>query len=477
MSDEILVSEPGSLVVAPDWLYADVAKLATIATMTDSWYDRILKTAGELRRVPSPDPTVRDYDVSTDSVDDILTEFVQCLHYVRAESEELSGKLKQAAERYGMTEAAIDQTMRGAFGFAGWALVFAPHIVAPELIRFATRTWFAAWVKNGFDAGRATTELLNDPALVKVVGYTADALDDVGSALHLQLPDPSAGAPEAAAGLLATASWVFGGRAVLDRPVSVSQASGTGIASPPRGIGDLAARVPRPVEGKPQVRVERYAPPSAGGGTAAAKVIVYVTGTIDPGIIPGSQPFNMAANIQGTAANAHGGTVQEVASSYERAARESMKAAGVTPNDELIVVGYSGGGIVAAHLGADTNLNVVATMNLGGPVQTAQLGGTPMVSFEHISDLVPNSGGMGTGASEAITVTRDPRDDANFGSNQLESHELKHYQRTARLADASEAPQLVEFNERIAAFTNGSAGQVTEWVATISPSSGEAPAR
>ncbi|HEU5224113.1 MAG TPA: hypothetical protein VFU07_10625 [Candidatus Lumbricidophila sp.] len=477
MSDEIFVTGAGSLVVAPDWLYADVAKLAIITTVIENWHKRIQHITGELSRVPLPEWGIREYDVSTEPIVDTLGELSRCLKSVKAESEELSARLATAAERYGFTEAALEQTMRGAFGFVGWALVLVPQIVAPQLVGFATRTWLAAWVKHGFNAEHANKALLSDPAIVKAVGYTADAIDDVGSALHLQLPDPSAGAPEAAAGLLATAPWLLGGRAVLDRPVSVSQASGSGIAPPPRGVGDLAARVPPPAEGKPQVRVERYAPTSAAGITATAKAIVYVTGTIDTGITPGSQPLNMAANLQGTAANNNGGTVQAVASSYERAARASMKAAGVTSNDELIVVGYSGGGIVAASLCADPNLNVVAAVNLGGPVQTAHLGGTPMVSLEHISDLVPNSGGMGTGASEAITVTRDPRDDTTFGQAPLESHELKHYQHTARLVDASEAPQLLEFNERIAAFTNGSLGEATEWTATISPSLAEGPAR
>jgi pimeloyl-ACP methyl ester carboxylesterase len=150
-----------------------------------------------------------------------------------------------------------------------------------------------------------------------------------------------------------------------------------------------------------------------------------------------------------------------------------MDASGIEPGDPLLVVGYSGGGVIAAKLAADPELNTVAAVNLGGPVASAPTReGVGVLSIEHEEDLVPGSGGSGHPSDERVEVSRSVLDDGRRYGSLLPAHELARYRETAALIDESAEERLAGFHALAAEFTRGASGTQSDWVARrdLSPS-------
>lgn len=316
--------------------------------------------------------------------------------------------------------------------------------------------------------------ILSDPAFVGLVRAAVDQTDEFVAGLFRSQALFAAGtaleAPENANLLIAAAAvvgLVTGSRMLRETEVIVSRASppvgdGSGApdgdaavtAGPVRGVADLADRVPPSEDGASQVRIERY--DTADG----PRWIVYSGGTVDFGATPAEEPYDMTSNVHGVAdASLLGDLVRlpEERAASERAVREAMTAAHVAPGDPVIVVGHSAGGMVAANLAADPDLEVVAAVNLGGPAAQVSTGDTPVLSVAHSEDLVPATGGSGVAAGGRIEVERSlgavaPQQGASFPA-----HALSEYQDTARLIDRSDDPRLGEFRDVLSGFTDGAA--------------------
>ncbi len=87
-------------------------------------------------------------------------------------------------------------------------------------------------------------------------------------------------------------------------------------------------------------------------------------------------------------------------SAYERAALEAMRDAGIRPGDQVVLTGFSQGGILAANLAADPTFpyRTIGVVTNGSPVDGfAVPADIPVYSFQHESDLVPRLDGNGTG--------------------------------------------------------------------------------
>jgi pimeloyl-ACP methyl ester carboxylesterase len=151
----------------------------------------------------------------------------------------------------------------------------------------------------------------------------------------------------------------------------------------------------------------------------------------------------------------------------ERAVRLALAEAGAELGDPLLPVGHSGGGIVAAALAGDPDLNVTTAVNLGGPVVSEALrDGATLLTIEHEEDLVPATGGWGHPSPDRLTVSRSVLEAGVEHDEAVPAHLLVRYQETAALMDASEEPRLVAMREEVAAFTGGGTGEMTRWVAT-----------
>ncbi|MBT2497720.1 hypothetical protein J7E25_01280 [Agromyces sp. ISL-38] len=486
MDDSLTVSGGGSTAVATDELFVDAARLGAVETVMTEWSERASVIWRGLVHLDLDEPLVTWGVAPGRQVQETIGRL--------AEAGEQAGRLRvsliESAERYGATERMIDALWAAGGRLGGWTLGwFAPAIVGAGLAAAA-----AQGMVRLFGIGQTPTEawlaehreLLSDPAFVRVVRAAADSADEFTAGL-LHLPSTTApigtmiGAPENASVLLALAGGLglAGGRLLVDGPVQVSRvgvgssspgAAGDGRAGPPdpgrsvpapSGVGDLAERVP--ASGDAQIRIERYGPPGD------ARWIVYISGTIEVGLDAGEQPFDMTSNVHGIADDSALDDLRFAGADSgagERAVRQAMADAGVAPGEPLLAVGHSGGGIIAASLAGDPELNTVGVLNLGGPVASAELReGVQLLSIEHEEDLVPASGGAGHPSDQRTTVSRSVLDPSVEYSSMLPAHELSRYRETAALVDESEEERLSAFRTLVADVTGDGEGRSTEWKA------------
>ncbi len=155
--------------------------------------------------------------------------------------------------------------------------------------------------------------------------------------------------------------------------------------------------------------------------------------------------------------------VGQVPHAASRAAVAALEAAGVPPDEPVLLVGYSQGGIVAAQLAADPAVRerfaVDAVLTAGSPVGGFDLPpSVAVLQVEHEADWIRSLDGADnpTGPGRT-TVLRDvPAAEVLAGGGDLRdgmaAHDLDLYRRTADLADASADPSLVAWRERVAPY-------------------------
>ncbi|GAA4283608.1 hypothetical protein GCM10022261_11390 [Brevibacterium daeguense] len=132
------------------------------------------------------------------------------------------------------------------------------------------------------------------------------------------------------------------------------------------------------------VQIERIE--SADGTT---RWIVYVPATTDWSTAPGANSTDLTTNVEGAAG--HDTVMREVI-------RQAVADAGIAADEEVMLVGYSQGGLTAASLAADpgflADVNVTALFTVASPVSDFDI--PPEVStlsIEHEQDLVPDLDG------------------------------------------------------------------------------------
>ncbi|MEV1128664.1 hypothetical protein [Agromyces sp. NPDC049794] len=503
MSDDLTISSGGATTVAVEGLFVDAARLAAADATIADWIARvgvIERGLGELRLEEPPvgmnamfSPTSLLHAAGLGF--DRATERARVLHR----------SLLESAERYGATERMIDGLWAfGAALAAPWigALLMSPAAIAGALL-VAGGQWAgsAAFRSIGWGPTPLATwleehrGLLSDPAFVRLVALAGDHADEFAAgAVHAPLPPAvvralgdGVGAPESATVLLGLTglAGLAGSRVLVDGPVRVERVDradgsapggagpSTARVEPPKGLGDLADRVPAPGSNQPQIRIERYGEPDE------PRFIVYIGGTVEATVVAGAEPFDHTSNAHGVADDSWADALRPLGAdtgATERAVREAMAEAGVRPNDPILPVGYSGGGIVAAGLAADPELNAVGAVNLGGPVASAPTReGVGLLSFEHDEDLVPATGGSGRPADERVTVSRSVLEPGRSYDALLPAHELARYRETAVLADDSDEARLAGFRELVADITGGAPGERSDWRASrdLSPSPDE----
>ncbi len=488
MSDELTISGAGdgaagghavgTSTVAVDELFVDAARLGVAAAVIDGWIERAGVIRRGLERLSLPAGAVMwEPGTPTLALDRAELE----LRRARELAETLRAGLGAAAERYGATERVVAGLWSlGASLGAQWLGFSAPALLAGGMLATAANLAASAlWRSAGLGATPLERWLgehrgvLSDPAFVRLVRLTADHADEFAAgALHSPLPPAlvaalgrALGAPENAAVLLGLAggAGMLGSRVLVERAVLVERGE-TRTVDAPAGVGHLAERVPSNGAGGAQVRIERY------GGAGDPRWIVYIGGTVDPGMVAGGEPFDMTSNLHGVAARSGVDELRPASAGSgagERAVREAMRAAGVEPGDPVLPVGYSGGGVVAANLAADPELNVVAAVNLGGPVASVPtLDGVEVLSIEHEEDLVPASAGAGHPSPDRLTVSRSVLEPGRDDDALLPAHELSRYRETAALIDRSEEARLTRFGAIVDQVTGGGAGARSDWVAT-----------
>ncbi|RZS63527.1 hypothetical protein EV187_3433 [Agromyces ramosus] len=482
MSGDLTVSGGGSTAVAIDALFVDAARLgATIAVVGD-WIDRAAVIRRGLHVLDLDVPSVIGA-AGSPTLD--LAFAGMCLDQGLDRARWLRSSLVEAAERYGATERLVDGLWRlGAFIGAPWLGFHAPALLTGGLLaagglQAGSAAWRAAgWGSTPLEAWLVDHRgMLSDPDFVRLVRVAVDHADEVvAGAARLPFAGwigSAVGAPESASLVLGLAGLlgVAGSRVLVDRPVRVQQVDPAGLGAvvpPPAGIGELADRVPTGDDGS-QIRIERYGPPDD------PRWIVYIGGTVDFGLVAAAQPADMTSNLHGIADDSALDALRLAGADSgagERAVREAMREAGVEADDPLLAVGHSGGGLIAAGLAGDPELNAMGAVSLGGPVASAPTReGVGVLSIEHEEDLVPATGGAGHPSPDRVTVSRSVLDPGREYGAVFPAHELARYRETAAMVDGSEEARLASFRSLVAEVTGGGDGLRSDWVATREVSS------
>jgi hypothetical protein len=164
---------------------------------------------------------------------------------------------------------------------------------------------------------------------------------------------------------------------------------------------------------------------STGNKTA----VVYVPGTQTFGFGEGTNPLDMASNIQAMTGRG------EAAS--EKAVLLAMRQAGINSLDEVILVGHSQGGMVAGNLAAfPTGFVAAGLVGFGAPLAQIKNLKVPVMAVEHVNDPVPNLSGKANPMKKNwVTVQRiSEKPESNA---LMFSHSLKSYRNTTTAIDSS----------------------------------------
>ncbi|WP_296630991.1 lipase family protein [Rhodoluna sp.] len=276
------------------------------------------------------------------------------------------------------------------------------------------------------------------------------------------------GLDQGTAGAVAAAMLVAGAAIGVfrDEPgVRVTQVGSGEPALPSDSLAQLMARLRSTASVDGRIRVEAFlseAPNGArsafaAGATAPAqRFVVYLPGTQTWDPIPRSNPIDFTSNLVGMANIRPTGT--------ELAVSAALAAAGARPQDQVLLVGHSQGGLVAANLATRNNLNykIAGVVTFGSPIgQLANQIKVPTLAIEHRNDVVPKLDLQRNPlTSNWVTVQRTvTRSGLGAQVDITQAHSLAEYQTTAAQADKSQDIGLKRVRERILSFLKGPSGQ------------------
>lgn len=227
-----------------------------------------------------------------------------------------------------------------------------------------------------------------------------------------------------------------------DTDVAVTRVSTSTVSAPP----DIAALLDRIPEGSAGIRIEKY----TAGGTA--RWIVYIEGTAFGDSDP-SQTRDMQSNF---------GALADQPNAAQTAVERAMKHAGIRGGDQVMLVGHSQGGRVAANIAGTGAFHVVECVTIGAPLEAVS-SRVPMLVLQNDGDLIPETAGGVVPASNVTAVNLTPRDLPAMNplnpQTVLEPHNKQYYVGAAPQVEASFRPEVKTHVRRIHAFSTGQ-GQV-----------------
>ena len=292
-------------------------------------------------------------------------------------------------------------------------------------------------------------QFLSQPLVVQATAHLTSGADDFVAGL-LGLPQPAQRGALAGEDLVAGAAiaglGLVGSKTLQETRVRVHQDS-TSETPAPEGYRDLISRIPRADEGASQIRIEHY----------ESGYVVYLSGTIDAGVEPTNEPWDMTSNIS---------AIAELDSGSYNAAVQAMREAGITAEDNVIVVGHSQGGLVAAQLAASGDYRVSDVVTVGAPLHQVDIPEeVNVIAVEHAEDVIPSLSGVAVPAATAahLTVTRSLYSTAQVPRGELlPAHNLSRYVETAAVMDRSGDSKLTAEKRQLTERMQGKA-TVTMW--------------
>jgi len=232
---------------------------------------------------------------------------------------------------------------------------------------------------------------------------------------------------------------------VLGSAVAWAKPAGTThIAMAPTGLEQIGARLRVLSDARqPVIRVEKYQ-----GDGSASRFIVYVPGTQNLGAV-NSNPLDMRSNLQLLAGQP---------SAASRAVDIALRRAGVGPSDQVMLVGYSQGGLIAAQLARQAmagqlNYRVEQIVTVGSPIGANSADSLPNVlsienksDFVHHLDLISNPN-----APSWLTLERD------VPGHPVQAHEMVAYAQIMSEIETVGEGRRNNQVQRVVEFASGSA--------------------
>ena len=450
---ELTVSVGGTTVVATDVVLAQAELLRYTHTQAGEWKSRVTS----IRALGSDGPSNR----ASQETDLPLHWAEAALGQLEQRSDDLVVSLMDAAERYGRTERAAMQLAVLGSAKLGYDLGLFRNLVLLLSVGPAAKAAQAwrSWAGGGTHSPQALDpRFITNPAVVLLTKLTVSSLDEVVAGgygiplpVALALGNPGMGLTGATGTALGVLALGRSGGRFREGPVSVAAVGAPVRARPPKGVRDLAANIPKAVEGQPQVRIERYGSP---GNWSWA---VYVGGTVDWDSVARTEPWDLTANISAMAKQKSG--------SYE-AVMEAMDAAGITAGDPVVIAGHSQGGLIATQVAASGAFDVQAVVTLGAPESPVPVPpGVATLTVEHTDDIVTAFGGASLiDSDDRVTVRREAFVSAPLPEGEvLPAHHLDTYRETARLIDASPETTLQGFRDTVTGIIGSEPGEAVLW--------------
>ena len=202
------------------------------------------------------------------------------------------------------------------------------------------------------------------------------------------------------------------------RPAVRAMRVETGTA-PPRTVRDLIAGLATRNDGA-SGEIDVRILDRSGGGRA---VIVDIPGTKSWSLLPTSDVTSMATNVRAIRGNA---------TSYQRGVEAAMRHAGVRAGDDVLLVGHSEGGMIAANIARDAcrtgAFHVTHVITAGAPLG-AIAGQVPaqvrVLALENRGDVVPaTDGARNPDRVNVTTVTVDHEHDDVIANHDLRASYL-----------------------------------------------------
>jgi len=345
------------------------------------------------------------------------------------------GALQRSGERIGDLCAQIENACAG-------VLVMADAFEVVELRARAealalTDAAAASVVQARADRLVAADDRIGTMAEWLVAGWKERRFEGLGEQYDLAGALPPLFLAGAMVGVVSGLGRVRPGMTLTGRadPVQVTPVTSTTPSAPQ----DSAAALRRMPAAGAQVAVEKYT--MAGGAT---RYVAYISGTHNP--LPWqageAEPWDMKSNIE---------LYQGRASASYQATVDALAATGAKPGDQVDVVAYSQGGMIAAHLAMESEFEVSMQLTAGSPAEPTLGEDQTLIQLRHTDDVVSAlaAGGSaaGTGSPDSFTASRegDPHD--GMQDLMLQAHSLETYIETAEMVDASNDPRAAALDE------------------------------
>jgi predicted esterase len=222
---------------------------------------------------------------------------------------------------------------------------------------------------------------------------------------------------------------------------------------PPHGLGDVVDGLDHRNQTDSNIDIRKVVGPDG--------KVAYI---VD---IPGTKVWNLPGGDQGSA-NDLGTNLDAMAGNetvLEKGVEDAMRRAGIGPNDPVMLVGHSQGGMVAARSANDFvvkgEFNVTHVITAGSPVGRMPIpDGVQMLSLENNGDIVPHLDAAENPDAANRTTVKFDNQSGTVGGNHAITH---NYADAAHQLDASTDPSVQRFRDSASVFTGGTSVQTHQY--------------